>query len=301
MSSYGSGAVVTPEAVRLDFQAAGLGSRGASQLIDITITLMTLWIVLFSVGLILETDAVGLSDTAATVTLFILGFLLTFGYPVAFETLWHGRTPGKAAMGLRVVTVEGGPVRFRHAAIRGALLAVDILLLGVPAFLAMLISRRHQRLGDMAAGTMVLRERMAAGPTHVAQFRVPHGLEGYAETIDASGLSQEDYAVIRSFLLRAASLSLDVRERLARQLATTFAQRLSAVPPRDLGAEQFLVTLAARYQQRSAAYSGGPEQGWAAAAQPSEGSAPPAPRPQPAQGPQQAPAPQQLGDFIPPR
>src|SRR5688572_27006049 len=98
--AYGSGAVVTPEAVRLDFQAAGVGSRGVALLIDLVV-LATLAIGLnLAVALIVSTDGLGLSDTAAIVVILILNFLIFFGYPIGMETLWRGRSLGKAALGL---------------------------------------------------------------------------------------------------------------------------------------------------------------------------------------------------------
>jgi uncharacterized RDD family membrane protein YckC len=94
----------------------------------------------------------------------LLVFALQFGYPVGFETLWRGRTPGKAAMGLRVVTVEGAPVRFRHAATRAAIGLLELTgTAGAIAVIASLSSARGQRLGDLAAGTLVIRERRARG------------------------------------------------------------------------------------------------------------------------------------------
>ena len=91
---------------------------------------------------------------------FLLTFVVLWGYPTVMETLWRGRTIGKIALGLRVVTVEGAPVRFRHAAIRATLGLVDFLLTsGAGAVVSVLMTHRSQRLGDLVAGTVVLRER----------------------------------------------------------------------------------------------------------------------------------------------
>ena len=274
--SYGSGAVVTPEAVRLDFEAAGVGSRALAFLIDSFI--VTMLLVLLSLGVALV-GTLGEFSTAATVVLIVVVFLLTFGYPVAFETLWRGRSPGKAALGLRVVTVEGAPVRFRHAVIRSALGLIDFFLFfGTPAVVSTLVTKRNQRLGDLVAGTMVLRQRVASTPAQVARFAVPTGLESYAATLDVSGVTAEDYATLRSFLLRALTLRPDVRDQLARKIASGLAAKIAHTPPPNITVEQFLVSLAARYQQRGAAAVGGPP--------------PPA-----SVTPQDAPT---LGDFAPP-
>ena len=149
--------LVSPEAVPLDLPEATVGSRGAALLIDWTLQ----GLILVVVGLAAQSamQAAVLPDWVATTAGLVLTFLVWFGYPIAFETAWDGggRTPGKAALGLRVVTVEGAPVRFRHAAVRTALGLVDfVATFGLGAVVSSLVSRRHQRLGDMVAGTLVV-------------------------------------------------------------------------------------------------------------------------------------------------
>ena len=86
--------------------------------------------------------------------------LIIVGYPVAFETLTRGRSLGKLALGLRVVRDDGGAARFRQALIRGLFEVVEIwILLGVPAIICSLLNSRGKRIGDLAAGTVVVRER----------------------------------------------------------------------------------------------------------------------------------------------
>lgn len=282
MHGGGSGdAIVTPEAVRLDFEIANVGSRAVAFAIDWALVLTVLFVLNFAVSL--AAAAVGdgvLPDWVAITAFLILNLLLLFGYDIAMETLWRGRTLGKAAMGLRVVTVEGAPVRFRHAAIRSFLGLVDFVGTGgVAGVITVLVSRRHQRLGDMVAGTLVLRERTGAFPASVAQFTVPAGAEGYAATLDPSGLAPGDYDALRSFLLRAGTLREGARADLARRLASGLAARISHHPPDGVAPELFLVCLAARHQQRGApaaraavvAPAPGP-----APSQPVDGFAPPA-------------------------
>lgn len=279
--------IVTPEAVRLEFDMAGVGSRCAAMLLDLLVVGATLYALNFGLVLLLAAgdgvvpDWLGIS----LALLFNLGVLL--GYPIALETLWRGHTLGKAALGLRVVTVEGAPVRFRHAAIRSALGLVDFwATAGAAAVLATLLTRHHQRLGDLVAGTIVLRERTGAPAPSPARFTVPAAAEGYAATIDPSGLSRDDYATLRSFLLRAGTLPPSPRRRIALRLADGLAARVGHRPPPGTDPELFLLCLAARRQQRGAA---------GAAA----GSAP-ADRP-PAGGSVEPPAvPPPPGDFAPP-
>jgi uncharacterized RDD family membrane protein YckC len=243
--------IVTPEAVVLEFETAGLPSRMLAAVVDSLIQGVVLFAILLA--------AIGLNDAgldlggAGVAFLYVTLFLLLFAYPAGFETLWRGRTPGKAALGLRVVTVEGAPIRFRHAAIRAILGLVDkYLLSAIPGVLALLVSGRNQRLGDLVAGTIVLRERSAAkAPTAVA-FWPPRGLEGYTASLDVSALSQSDYVTIRSFLLRASTLAPAVRDPLAQQLATPLLARLRTRPPAGVPAEVFLVCVVAAHQHRHA-------------------------------------------------
>jgi uncharacterized RDD family membrane protein YckC len=246
-----SGGVVTPEAVRLQFSEANVGSRGIALLIDWFVIFVILMTFNTAVGFLLAAASGGIPSWVAITTLIIVNFLVLFGYPVAFETLQRGRTPGKSAMGLRVVTVEGAPVAFRHAAIRAALALVDfVITVGLGAVLSTLLSKRHQRLGDMVAGTVVLRERTGEDAPWASQFRIPQGAEAYAVTIDPSGLAAGDYELARSFLLRAQGLAPQPRAEIAERLAVGFARKLHHQRPATVSAELFLSCLAARYQER---------------------------------------------------
>lgn len=243
--------VVTPEAVRLQFSEANVGSRGVALVIDVMVMFIVLTMVNATIGLLLATPAQTLPGWVVLTVMLLLNFLVIFGYPVAFETLLRGATPGKSVMGLRVVTVEGAPVSFRHAAIRAALGFVDFLItFGLGAVLATLLSRRHQRLGDMVAGTVVLRERTAENSPWASQFILPEGAESYAVTIDPSGLTDADYELVRSFLLRARNLADEPRRDIGERLARHFEAKLNHQRPPSVSAELFLSCLAARYQQR---------------------------------------------------
>jgi uncharacterized RDD family membrane protein YckC len=243
--------VVTPEAVRLEFAAASIGTRSMAIIIDLGIQTMVL--ILAGVGLaLLAAGGVGptLPEWAATTLLLLLVFAVLWGYPTTFEAT-RGRTPGKAVMGLRVVTREGAPVTFRHAALRAALALIDLYgTLGGVAVLTVLLSRREQRLGDLIAGTLVLRERSGLPPPQPMRFLVPPGLEDYARTIDPALIDAAGYQAVRTFLLRAGQLAPDVRQRVARDIAEPLVARLGHRPPAHVTPELFLLCLAARYQQR---------------------------------------------------
>ncbi len=244
-----SAPVVTPEAVPLDLEPAGPGSRFLALLLDWAIQ----GAVAGALSLALLAAVSGEGAGVAQALVLLLLFAVVFGYPVASETLWRGRTVGKLALGLRVVTVEGAPVRFRHAAIRAALGLVDFLLTGgAAAVLSVLFTARNQRLGDLVAGTIVLRERTGLPPPAAVSFSVPVGLEGYAATLDAANVTAGDYGAVRAFLLRAGSLRPEVRYDLAVKLATPLVARLRTQPPSGVQPEAFLACVAAAYQRRRA-------------------------------------------------
>lgn len=239
--------MVTPEAVALEFTTANVGSRILAFGIDATI-----------VGVVWFLGILPLVLTGATLPEWLVTSILVilipgwyFGYFTVSETLWRGRTVGKAALGLRVVTKEGGPVRFRHAAIRTLLGLVDFSIgSGFFAVLFILLTRDNQRLGDLLAGTLVLRERTGLPAPAPVSFDVPAGLEPFAATLDVSGLSTERYQAVRAFLLRSRSLAPQARASLALQLASPLALRLRPPPPAGVSPELYLCCVAAAYQRR---------------------------------------------------
>ena len=237
-------AIVIPEAVPLDLETASIGSRFLGLLIDWSIQGVLLVVLL----IIVSNTSVG---WLGTTIVFILIFLIIWGYPIALETLWRGRTVGKVALGLRVVTKEGGQIGFRHAAIRAALGIVDFLLTsGACAVICVLLTRDNQRLGDLAAGTVVLRERTGLRRPTPTTFSAPFGLDAYTESLDLAGLGAAEYGVVRAFLLRAPSLRPDVRARLAAQVGESIAKLVQPPPPPGVPAEVFLASVAAAYRKR---------------------------------------------------
>jgi uncharacterized RDD family membrane protein YckC len=289
--------LVTPEAVVLSFETAGLGSRVLAMLVDLVIQGGVLF--LGSLALVLvSAQATGeTADVAATVVLLLLVTGVLLGYPIAFEALWRGRTPGKAALGLRVVTTEGAPVRFRHAAVRGFIGLIELwATTGAIAVLSVLLTRDNQRLGDLAAGTLVLRERSGAGRPRVAAFPPPYGLEAYTATLDVAGLTPDEYGAVRSFLLRAASLPPPVRAGLAGELAGTVAARMRHTPPPWLPPEAFLACVAAATQARPAP-AVPPVAAWSEAAAVWGRAAPPGPSVGPRPAP---PPPATAGGYVAP-
>lgn len=246
---------ITPDAVALDVDLATVGSRGIAYLLDLTIVLTALLLVQLAQMLL---GGGGFVDGWwAIMILLLAAFALQFGYPIGFEVLWRGRTLGKAVMGLRVITVEGAPVGFRHSAIRAIAAVFELLsTLGILAIATSLASARGQRLGDLAAGTVVVRERRSNRSIAAVQHPVPPGWEGYTAQLDTSHLDARDEAVIRDALRRAEQLRPSARTELLRQVAQAVVGRISPPPPSGTDAEAWLRSVAAHLAARPARFRG---------------------------------------------
>jgi hypothetical protein len=181
------------------------------------------------------------------------------------EGLWGGRTLGKAALGLRVVRTDGAPIGLVQAALRGALGLVEVWgTLGSLGFIVMLFSSRDQRLGDMAAGALVLRERQGRALRPV-ELLVPPGCEQLVMTLDVGAMSADDYELVRSFLVRWRDFAGPQRVAVAATVAGPLWQRFRHPIPAGLGPDYYLACLGAAYQYRH-------QSGEAAPAQPQWGS-----------------------------
>jgi uncharacterized RDD family membrane protein YckC len=230
--------IPTPEGVELELVLAGLGSRLVAALGDFVVKgviLLALWIV---------GDALGGDDGGFLVALLIVGsFLVWTGYDVAFETLASGRTPGKRAAGLRVVRLGGEPVGFLASAVRNLLRLVDSLpgIYAVGA-VCILFSRRNQRLGDLAAGTLVVREHRAPLPAAAPPVTDFAAADRYAAW-DVSGVTSFELVTVRRFLERRWQLDPGARGRLGWELAERLRPKVAGAPS-DLHPEQFLEALA---------------------------------------------------------
>jgi uncharacterized RDD family membrane protein YckC len=240
--------VVTPEAVVLEFETASIPSRALGQLVDLGVRIG----LFYGLALFASIIGIGAGSSAVVVTGIVGTFLIIFGYPILFEVRWQGRTIGKRALGLRVVTVEGAPVGFRHAAIRSMVAIVDFFIppIAVVATFSVLLTNRSQRLGDVFAGTIVLRERTGAAFPVPVSFPPLPGYDAYARSLDVGGVTPEQYGVIRSFLLRVSQLSPEARVHIGTRLANEVALSMHHTPPQGVTPEAFLVSVAAAYQLR---------------------------------------------------
>ncbi|KPM51439.1 RDD domain-containing protein [Frankia sp. R43] len=230
MSGFGleTNQLVTGEAVPIDLRVARLGSRMIAGIIDLVIQTVA------QIAIVIATlEIVGPDDEAMLTALVLAVYVVTMlGYPVACETLLRGRTFGKMALGLRVVRDDGGPIRFRHALVRGLVGVVAErpgVLAAVPAIISMTVSRRSKRLGDLVAGTIVLQMRVPR-TVGVAPV-VPPQLAGWAALLDLTGVNDHLATRTRRFLDRANQLSDDARTRMGGDLLTEVLAAVTPPPP----------------------------------------------------------------------
>lgn len=241
--------LVTGDAVVLGLRPARLPSRGLAILLDLVVYVTGY--VLLSVGLALATASL---DDAAQAAVGVASFLLLLvGVPIAVETLSHGRSLGKLACGLRVVRDDGGPIRFRHALVRGAMGVVELLLtFGTVACIASLVSARGRRVGDVFAGTLVVRERVP-GARVMPVPPPPPWLAGRFTGLDLSAVPDGLWLAIRQYLTRMNQLDPQVGAAMAARLADDLVARTGAPAPAGVPAAAFLMAVVHERQSRDAA------------------------------------------------
>jgi uncharacterized RDD family membrane protein YckC len=252
---------LTGEAVHLDLRVARLGSRMLAKMLDtviqVALSFVTTIIVYLLVGIAVAAGALGLDPDVARavgVVVFVIAFL---AYPVVTETLMRGRTIGKLAVGIRVVREDGGPIAFRQALTRGLVgIAIEwpALLLGPIGWLisiwTMLASAEGRRVGDYAAGTLVIHDRTPASWGWVPVM--PPGLAGWAATLDLAGLDDELALAVRHYLARNRELSEPSRTRLGLTLAREVASVTNPPPPPDAPGWAYLAAVYAERNARAA-------------------------------------------------
>nr|WP_042194929.1 RDD family protein [Kibdelosporangium sp. MJ126-NF4] len=212
-------------------RVARLASRGLAFALDVLIQFLTLLFVYLILG---AGGAIGFDDALQSAITLLVAVAVLIGYPVLAETLTRGRTIGKAAAGLRVVRTDGGPIRFRHALVRAlAGFFVDfwgVGLFGAVAVIVSLASRNSQRVGDMLAGTLVVRERIPEQA--VAPVYMPPPLADWASSQSVSALPNDLALAIRQYLGRLSELAPEAAHTLGHRLAAEVSAHLgSPMPP----------------------------------------------------------------------
>lgn len=240
--------LVTGEAVALDLPPAGVGSRMASGLIDVTATILVLVVVIIIAALASWHADEALFDVAIICTIVVVFVAI----PTTVETLTRGRSLGKLALGLRTVRDDAGPISFQHAFVRSLIGFVEIYALGgSPAFLSALVSARGKRLGDFAAGTYVVRERVKlrmVQPSHMP----PH-LAGWADGADMGSLPTGLMLAVRQFLGRIPTIDPGSRASIGGRLADDVMKYVAPAPPAGTTPEDFLAAVIVSRRNRDLA------------------------------------------------
>lgn len=227
--AYVSEDVVTGEGVTVELPIASVPQRMVGALIDWFLYLATLVVVV-----LVETQSLNVSSQAVAVTVVILDIIgCLVALPATVEILSRGRSLGKLAMGLRIARDDGGRISARHSIVRALVGFVEFFfpLLpggGVPLIVG-LISSRSKRLGDMAAGTFAINERVSLRP--LPALAMPPHLAAWAVHADIAGIPPSLAIAMRQFLGRAAQLSPMVRDQVGRQLYASVMKYVSPPPP----------------------------------------------------------------------
>lgn len=256
--------VLTPEQVVVTYRLAGIGTRFCAALIDSllqVVALVILWTLLF---LLFALGFGGLGHAWERLPIWVaalallVSFVVMWGYPIYFETIWHGQTPGKRLCGLRVLRDGGFPIDFRAAMIRNIMRIVDSLpfAYGV-GVISIFCSRDSKRLGDFGAGTIVVidtAERPAPQPVAPARTEVATGYSLLSDEARLSlrSLSRNDYEVIRRYLERKDALDPATSLRLAKEIAVPIMRLLGTEPPNTFiyRYDVFLEEVASAYQSQ---------------------------------------------------
>jgi uncharacterized RDD family membrane protein YckC len=262
--------IATPENVTFDYQVAGIGSRLIGALID-TLAIVLL---LFLLNILLAVALNAVSDSTAAPELgddpgwvaglviaiyTLINFGLFWGYYFVFELGWQGQTPGKRLAGTRVVKLDGGGPGFLDVAIRNLVRLVDFMPFAYAlGFVVMFFNRNARRLGDFAAGTLVVRQPEAVRLETIARS-APRPAPGVLLTVPAAGttpiiptirrLSGDEYQLVCVLLDRGlrGQANPSLMLRLARALSVKLETPLPG--PTEHDARRFLATVAEAYRQ----------------------------------------------------
>lgn len=235
----------TPENVVFGYEVAGIGSRFLAAVVDTTLIALLLLVTNFLLLTIANAagPAGGPSGDAAAWFVAVLGlvsFFVLWGYYIFFEMLWNGQSPGKRLVGLRVIRSDGSPIGVVESIIRNLIRIIDFLPLYYGAgVVVMFVSRRAQRLGDLAASTLVVYDRgvvtleslgHSAGP---AQPRAVAPADGPLAGLPLERLQPADFALAESFLQRRHLFTNPTQ--LAQELAGELLARMGVSPDQALG------------------------------------------------------------------
>jgi uncharacterized RDD family membrane protein YckC len=245
--------IQTPENVAFGYQVAGIGSRFLATLLD-TLLIILLQIAILVARFLIQYsfDRSGLGDQLSpwVIALFgLLAFVFSSGYYVLFEMIWNGQSPGKRWVGLRVIRGDGTPITLSESLVRNLARLVDFLpfAYGI-GIISMFLDKQSRRLGDLAAGTVVVHDRAPISIQSISMKRGAnlrmHGLKKIAlEDFPIERVTNDELNLIEDFLLRRDQLTH--HETLAIQILNTLHVRLGLPGPSisRLEAEDMLVAI----------------------------------------------------------
>ncbi|MDT5328366.1 MAG: hypothetical protein QOF25_5518 [Mycobacterium sp.] len=236
--------MVTGDAVVLDVQIAQMPVRALSAFIDLTVVFIA-----YLIGIVLWAATLTDLDSALSAAVLIIFTVLAIvGYPLILETATRGRSLGKMALGLRVVSDDGGPERFRQALFRALAGVIEIwTFAGGPAVICSMLSPRGKRIGDVFAGTMVISER---APRLSPPPPMPPTMAWWASSLQLSGLVPETAERARQFLSRATQLDPSVRDQMAYRIYAEVVAQISPPPPPGAPPQLVLAAVLAERHRR---------------------------------------------------
>ncbi|TMD59229.1 MAG: RDD family protein, partial [Chloroflexi bacterium] len=234
----------TAEHVGISYELAGIGNRMLAAFFDILFLgivivggFLVAAVILRQLGVSLAVDFI-----VSAVLVVLLLLVVPFGYWVAMESLWNGQTLGKRIVGIRVLRDDGSPVGFFAIATRALLRSLDLVPIIFPIDIVLIVaSKKGQRLGDIVAGTVVVKARVERDFSTLRTRAVP---QGEAPVVTVRGLSGEGQRLVREFALREGGLKPEARTEVARAIARTIRPAIpeSAAHPDDV---EFLRAVAA--------------------------------------------------------
>lgn len=248
----------TPEYVGFQYVLAGLGSRATAFLLDTAIRFLFLLSIVIVIILLSKElpilDPSGLLSGLSKNWIIALGVIaygiIDLAYFLLFEALWNGQTPGKRQQRLRVIKTDGAPIGWLGSAIRNILRAVDILAGVYPiGFVVMFLSRTSQRIGDYAAGTVVIVEKSRGVPIERTTHRNEHREQWGDIEVHVSSLKPKQYRILRSFLERREEMDQDHRQQLARLMVQRLMERWEIPIKLDISYESFLEKVVESYER----------------------------------------------------
>lgn len=252
--------IETPERVELHYVLANIGNRFLAAALDHLFQALLFLALLLLVGAFSEWDYdLGLGDWAAAILVLVV-FLIYWGYFVIFETLWNGQTPGKRIMKLRVVREDGRPIRFFEAFVRN-LLRIALDFQPLPSYavgvMAIIFSSRSKRIGDLVAGTVVIKERASEAPSlgdiiKMSEAEEKKVLRTTPAPFKANTrlLSERELQAVETFLNRRYELNEPGRSLLAARIAQAVAAKLS-IPNLHLPPEAVLEEIERQHRIQS--------------------------------------------------